>query len=130
VGGLLERYNVRQATFEMMNLARAGNKYFNDSEPWKTRKTDLAQCATTINVALQLCRALAIVFHPVLAFSSEKMWRMLGCEGSVRNQMWQSAGEPLLPARQPFGDIEVLFTKIDDETVTRQEDKLATVGEE
>jgi len=130
VGGLLERYNVRQATFEMMNLARAGNKYFNDSEPWKTRKTDLSQCATTINVALQLCRALAIVFHPVLAFSTEKMWHMLGCEGSVREQRWESAAEPLLPPRQTFGDIEVLFSKIDDETVTRQEDKLATVGEE
>ena len=130
VGTLLERYNIRQATFEMMNLARAGNKYFNDSEPWKTRKTDLARCATTINVSLQLCRTLAIVFHPVLAFSTEKLWQMLGCDGSVRDQLWVSAAQPLLPARQPFRNIAVLFSKIDDDTVGRQEDKLATVGED
>ncbi len=129
VGNLLDRYNVRQATFEMMNLARVGNKYFNDGEPWKTRKTDLARCATTINVSLQLCRALAIVFHPVLAFSTERLWRMLGCNGNVRDQRWESAAVPLLPARQPLGDIDVLFSKIDDETVARQEDKLATESE-
>jgi len=130
VGSLLDRFSVRQATFEMLNLARTGNKYFNDSEPWKTRKSDLERCATTINVSLQLCRALAIVFHPVLPFSAEKMWHMLGCDSSVRDQTWTAAAEPLLPARQPFGRIEVLFPKIDDDTVARQEEKLATVGEE
>jgi len=130
VGSLLESYNVRQATFEMLNLARAGNKYFNDQEPWKTRKSDLGRCATTINVSLQLCRALAVVFHPVLPFSTETLWQMLGCDGTVTEQTWESAGEPILPARQPFGKIEVLFSKIDDETVARQEAKLATISGE
>ena len=59
IGDLIDRYKIKEAVFEMMNLARAGNKYFNDSEPWKTVKSDQDKCATTINICLQTIYSLA-----------------------------------------------------------------------
>ncbi|MCK7523579.1 MAG: hypothetical protein MZV64_41045 [Ignavibacteriales bacterium] len=60
-----------------MNLARAGNKYFNDSEPWKTVKSDKEKCGTTINICLNTIYTLAELFYPIVPFSSEKLFKML-----------------------------------------------------
>ncbi len=126
IAELLDSFRVRQATAEMMNVARLGNKYFNDKEPWKTRKSDVDTCATTMWVCLQLIRSLAILFHPVIPFSTERMWQMLGCTGKVAEQPWSTASEPLLPSGQELGTVEVLFEKIPDEVIARQEEILTT----
>lgn len=74
----IEGYHFREALKEAMNIARVGNKYISDTEPWKVAKTDMARCATILNVSLQICASLAIAFEPFLPFSSEKLRKMLG----------------------------------------------------
>jgi len=129
IGDLFATFRVRQATSELMNLARAGNKYFNDREPWRTRKENPARCATTINLCIHMIRSLAVLFHPILPFSTAEMWDMLGLDGDVGRQSWEDIGVTGLPGGHKLGTPEVLFQKIDDETIERQEQKLGEVWE-
>ncbi len=115
-----ERYHFRDGVNEMMNLARAANKYFNDSEPWKSAKTDRARCATTINLSVQVARALAIVASPVIPESSRAIWTMLNLEGSPEEQPWESGGERPIPAGHRLGIPRILFTKIEDATIAKE----------
>ena len=116
-GEYYEHYRFRDGLLEVMNLARASNKYFNDSEPWKTAKSDKERCATTINISIQLARALAILMEPVIPFSSEKIWKMLNLEGDIHKQAWDEARELLIPESHPLGKTEILFTKIEDTVI-------------
>ena len=77
IADLLENFKVKDSVLEIMNLARAGNKYFNDSEPWKTVKSDKEKCGTTINICLNVIYTLAELFYPIVPFSSEKLFKML-----------------------------------------------------
>ena len=120
-----ERYRFRDAVAEVMNLARAANKYFNDSEPWKTAKSDPAQCGTTINISLLTTRALAVLMHPVVPFASDRLWRMLSLPGTVGEQDWNAAGSQPLNEGHALGQSEILFTKIEDEVI---EAELKNVG--
>ncbi len=124
-GEYFEGYRFRDGLLEVMNLARAANKYFNDSEPWKTVKSDTSGCATTINICLQLCRSLAILMSPIISGSSEKIWRMLKLQGDVAKQTWDSAGELLIPEGHVLGKAEILFTKIEDDVI---ESELKSLG--
>jgi methionyl-tRNA synthetase len=112
-----EHYRFRDGLMEVMNLARGANKYFNDSEPWKTVKSDPARCATTINISLQIVRALAILMSPVIPGSCERIWRMLDISGDPARGSWDSAGEPALPEGHPLGTAGILFTKIEDSMI-------------
>jgi methionyl-tRNA synthetase len=123
IGKLIEKYKIKDAVFEMMNLARAGNKYFNDSEPWKSIKTDKQKCANTINVCLQTIYTLAEVFEPVLPETSNKIFKMLNAEKSI----WNESGKSNLVAGHQLNDPEILFTKIDDEQIEAQVNKLGVV---
>lgn len=116
-GRCFEEYRFRDGLLEIMNLARTANKYFNDSEPWKTARSNTEQCATTINLSLQVARALAILMSPIIPAACERIWRMLGLEGEARMQAWDSAAELTVPAGQPLGSIEILFTKIEDDVI-------------
>lgn len=139
IGASYESYRFREAVFETMNLARLGNKYFNDTEPWHTRKTNLEACGNTIHVSLQICAALSVLMNPVLPFTSTTLRKMLNVEG-VRSSMpgehaggigWDDAGGALIQAGQTLGAPEILFTKIDDATIDAQIAKLtATDAEE
>ena len=73
----LDSYHFREALKDAMGIARVGNKYISDTEPWKVAKSDMARCATILNVSLQICASLAIAFEPFLPFSSEKLRKML-----------------------------------------------------
>ncbi|MFA6455335.1 MAG: methionine--tRNA ligase [Bacteroidota bacterium] len=126
IGELIEQFKFRDATMEMMNVARAANKYFNDSEPWKTYKNNPEQCGTTINICLNIVRSLAILFSPVVPFSSEKVWKMLNVNSTVEKEQWMQAGEPRLPEAHPLGQSEILFTKIEDSTIEQELGKLGT----
>jgi methionyl-tRNA synthetase len=125
IAELIEQFKFRDATMEMMNVARAANKYFNDSEPWKTNKLQPEQCATTLNICLNIVRSLAVLFSPVVPFSSDKVWKMLNLQGSIADEQWMEAGAPKLPDGHMLGQSEILFTKIEDSTI---EQELGTLG--
>ncbi|MBR3022567.1 MAG: methionine--tRNA ligase [Bacteroidaceae bacterium] len=118
---LLDGFKFREAQKEAMNLARIGNKYLADTEPWKLAKTDMARVGTILNLALQLAANLAIAFEPFLPFSSKKLRGMLGME-SFR---WEDLGSTdLLPEGHVLGKAELLFEKIDDDVIDAQVQKL------
>ena len=103
----------------MMSLARAGNKYFNDSEPWVSVKSDKEKCATTLNICLQTIYTLAEVFSPVLPFTSEKIFKMLNAE----NTSWDRSGRSNLDDGHQINKAEILFSKIDDKIIEEQINK-------
>ena len=118
---LLDQFKFRDAQKEAMNLARIGNKYIADCEPWKVAKTDMKRVETILNISLQLCANLAIAFEPFLPFSSEKLLKML----NVEHYEWEQLGSTdLLKAGHQLGEPVLLFEKIDDETIQKQLDKL------
>lgn len=123
-GGYFEHYRFRDGLMEVMNLARAANKYFNDSEPWKTAKSDRERCATTINISIGIARALAILMEPVIPFSSEKTWRMLDLPGEVHKESWDSASELRIPTGHKLGKPQILFTKIEDDVIESEQGKV------
>jgi methionyl-tRNA synthetase len=123
-GEYFEHYRFRDGLLEIMNLARAANKYFNDSEPWKTAKSNNTQCATTINICLQIARALAILMAPIIPGSAAKLWKMLNLQGQVEKQSWDSARELPLPAGHRIEKAEILFTKIEDSVIELELAKL------
>ena len=123
-GEKFETYRVREGIMEVMNLARAANKYFNDSEPWKTAAADRARCGTAIHISVQLVRSLAILMHPVVPGSAEKIWKTLNLPGSVADQSWESAGQPGMKAGHSLGTPEILFTKIEDSVIQKELDAL------
>lgn len=124
VSDLLEAYKIRDAVAEMMNLARAGNKYFNDSEPWKSVKTDKAKCATTINICLNTIFTLAEIFKPVLPFTSEKLFKML----NATEVDWFKSGEENLNAGHKINKAEILFTKIEDDVIDKLYEELSSAS--
>ena len=118
---LLDTFHFRDAQREAMNLARIGNKYLADTEPWKLAKTDMNRVATIMNIALQITANLAIVFEPFLPFSMEKLNKML----NVEPLGWERLGSTdLLPAGHQLGKAELLFEKIDDSVIEAQIQKL------
>ncbi|MBQ8277103.1 MAG: methionine--tRNA ligase [Bacteroidaceae bacterium] len=125
---LLEGFRFRDAQKEAINLARIGNKYLADSEPWKVIKTDPERVKTVINLSLQLVANLAVVFEPFLPFSSARLRDMLGMpEGSeaAGRLEWERLGATdFVPAGHRLGEPALLFEKIEDEVVERQVQKL------
>ncbi len=118
---LLDAFKFRDAQKEAMNLARVGNKYIADSEPWKVVKTDPERVKTVIHISLQLTANLAIAFEPFLPFSSAKLRKMLNMESFD----WGSLGRTdLLPAGHRLAEPELLFEKIDDDAIEAQVRKL------
>ncbi len=126
IGDLIERYKLKDAVLEMMNVARAANKYFNDSGPWKTVKTDKQKGANTINICLQTIYTLAELFSPVIPFTSEKLFKMLNSEPTD----WYEAGKSALQPGTKLNKGEILFTKIDDKEIEAQTNKLGEPDEE
>ena len=123
----IENFKFREALRQAMNVARAGNKYLADTEPWKVWKTDPQRVATILNVSLQICATIAVVFEPFLPFMSGKLTDMLGLD----KLSWDMAGrDDLLAAGHVIGKPEILFEKIDDEAITAQTDRLARIKEE
>ena len=121
IENMLDNFHFRDALREAMNLARTGNKYLADTEPWKLAKTDMSRVATILNVALQLSANLNIAFEPFLPFSSAKLRQMLQFD-SVR---WADFGKTeLLPVGHALGKTELLFEQIDDATIEQQINKL------
>ena len=118
---LLNNFRFRDAQKEAMNLARIGNKYLADTEPWKVAKTDMDRVATIMHLSLQISANLAIAFEPFLPFTSEKLRTMLG----MKSFSWFDLGKiDLLTIGAQLGTPELLFEKIEDETIEAQVQKL------
>ena len=114
IGDYYERYRFRDGVMETMNLARTGNKYFNDSEPWKTIKSDREQCATTLNICLQVVRSLAILFEPAIPAVAQKIWGALNLDGPPLMAGWESAARMELAGGHAIKKPEILISKIED----------------
>ena len=118
----LDVFKFREAQKEAMNLARIGNKYITECEPWKVWMTDPKRVETILNISLQLVANLAIAFEPFLPFSSEKLRKMI----NMPNFEWTQLGSTdLLKAGDQLGEPELLFEKIEDEVIEKQLQKLA-----
>lgn len=124
IASSLERYRFREAQGELMNLARLGNKYLADEEPWKTIKTDGARTKTVMKVALEIATALAVLSEPFLPFTSSKLKKMLNLDSE--NISWNDISQngELIPSGHKIGKAELLFNKIEDEQIQKQLDKL------
>ena len=117
----IETYRFREALKEAMNIARLGNKYLADTEPWKVVKTDPERVKTILNVALQIVANTAVAIEPFMPFSAEKITTML----AVDRLQWDMIGRTdLVPAGHTIGKAELLFEKIEDEVIERQVKKL------
>ncbi len=117
----LETFHFRDALKEAMNIARLGNKYLQETEPWKVAKTDMARVATILNTALQICGSIAVAFEPFTPFMSEKLAGML----KLKDLTWTMIGrDDLVAAGTELGTAELMFEKIEDSAIQAQIDKL------
>ena len=123
----IETFHFREALKDAMNLARIGNKYLADTEPWKLAKTDMTRVETILNVALQICANLAIAFEPFLPFSAEKLRGMLNME----QVQWDKLGHTdILATGGKLEQPVLLFEKIDDATIDAQLQRLERIKQE
>ena len=123
----IETFHFREALKDAMNLARIGNKYLADTEPWKLAKTDMARVETILNVALQICANLAIAFEPFLPFSAEKLRGML----NMKQVQWDKLGHTdILATGGKLEQPVLLFEKIDDATIDAQLQRLERIKQE
>jgi methionyl-tRNA synthetase len=121
IAASIENYRFREALSEFMNLARLGNKYLADAEPWKLIKTDEERVKTILNIGLQIASNLAILAQPFLPFSSQKLFKML----NLQVQDWDKAGTlNLLPLGHQLNEAALLFEKIEDSEIDAQIQKL------
>lgn len=121
IGRSIEQYRFREALNELMNLARLGNKYLTENEPWKTIKTDVERTATVLNISLQICANLAILSEPFLPFTAEKLRGMLNQDKAF----WYEAGNSeLLEEGKQINQAQLLFEQIDDKQIEAQLEKL------
>ena len=128
LGDNIEHFHFREALKDAMNLARIGNKYLADTEPWKLAKTDMARVETIMNIALQVCANLAIAFEPFLPFSSQKLRHMLGMPETDWNVL--GSVDILQPGHQVAQQPQLLFEKIDDDVIDAQLKKLERIKQQ
>ena len=122
----LETFRFREALKEAMNLARLGNKYLADTEPWKLIKTDEARVKTILNVSLQITANLAVLMEPFLPKSAASLRQMLNL-----NQVdWETIGKQMLPVGHQLGQPSLLFEKIEDNTIDIQLERLKRIKAE
>jgi methionyl-tRNA synthetase len=121
ISASIENYRFREALSEVMNVARLGNKYLADTEPWKVIKTDEDRVRTILNISLQIAASIEILIEPFLPFTADKLMKMLNYGG----HLWEDAGKMhLLHRGHQLNQAELLFEKIEDEVVQAQIDKL------
>ena len=123
ISSSVERYRFREALGELMNVARLGNKYLADEEPWKVIKDDPERVQTQMYVALQIAAALSSLCEPFLPFTSTKLSRILKIESKIDWKIVSETSE-LIPSGHKIGEAELLFAKIEDEEIQKQMDKL------
>lgn len=123
----LDTFHFREALKDAMEIARLGNRYLQETEPWKLAKTDMSRVETIMNVALQICANIAIAFEPFLPFMSEKLCRLLG----LKNIVWNKLGtDDIIASGETIAPAELLFEKIEDAAIDAQMQRLQRIKEE
>ncbi len=120
ISASIEKYRFREALGELMNLARLGNKYLADTEPWKLKKTDEKRTETIMNISMQISASLAVLSEPFIPFSSEKLKGLLNLD----NMTWKDAGGIIIKDKHKINPATHLFNKIEDEQIEKQLEKL------
>lgn len=121
ISDLYEHFKFKEALSETMNLARLGNKYFTDQEPWHSRKTDIEKCGNTIHVCLQITAALSVLFDPIIPNKMNKLRSYLNLN---KQFSWNEVNGDMLAAGHEIENGEILFTKIEDDIIDKQLEKL------
>jgi len=117
----LDTFHFREALKQAMEIARVGNRYLQETEPWRVVKTDMARTETILNVALQICANIAIAFEPFIPFTTARLAEML----HLNDMRWYKLGETdLVSIGTELGKPELLFEKIEDSTIQAQVQKL------
>ena len=124
VGQYFDNFQIRQGVKEAMNVARYANKYFNDKIPWKTIKSDLEQCATTISLCLETIKTLSVILEPVIPFTSKKIQELINFPPCHDANCWDNCGEFALPVGHQINRPEILFEKIEDDVILKEIEKL------
>lgn len=123
----LDTFHFREALKDAMEIARLGNRYLQETEPWKLAKTDMSRVETIMNVALQICANIAIAFEPFLPFMSENLCRLLG----LKNIAWNKLGtDDIIASGETIAPAELLFEKIEDAAIDAQMQRLQRIKEE
>ncbi|CAN5243793.1 methionine--tRNA ligase [soil metagenome] len=126
ISNAYENFKFREAIAETMNLARIGNRYFTDTEPWKTREENPQKCANTLYVCTQFCGALSLLFQPVMP---KKMHLLREQMGIPHHTKWDQVNDHLVPAEHLIAEQSILFEKIEDDVVEREIQKLKEKSE-
>lgn len=130
IGVLIDAFQFKEATRQLMDVVRFANKYFNDQEPWKTRRENPQKCATTLNLCTQAAHSLAVMMNPILPFTSAKIWKMLQLPGTPEKAYWDEIGKTALPDGHEIGEIEILFRKIPDKAIAAELERFKKLQEE
>ncbi len=117
----IETFHFREALKQAMEIARVGNRYLQETEPWRVAKTDMSRTATILNIALQICANIAIAFEPFIPFTSAKLVKMLGLDSMSWDKL---GGSDLVADGKEIGQPELLFEKVEDATIQAQVQKL------
>jgi methionyl-tRNA synthetase len=126
-GEWFEHYRFREGLMEIMNLARAANKYFNDSEPWMTVTGDPERCRTTVNISLHLVHALSIFLDPIIPFTTARMRALINPQGAGGRTTWDEAGVFEPGDNRHLAPPDILFTKIEDGMIENELKQLGSV---
>ncbi|HFE62872.1 MAG TPA: methionine--tRNA ligase subunit beta, partial [Caldithrix sp.] len=129
VGRAIDEFQFKEATRQFMDVARFANKYFNDQEPWSTRKNNPEKCATTLNLCTQTAYSLAILMNPILPFTSAKIWKMLHLPDESDRANWEDIGTLPLEEGHSIEDIEILFQKIPEKVIKAEIENMRKLSE-
>ena len=119
----MERFEQKAAVDVAFQAGQAGNRYFDESAPFRTRKSDLARCGQSVGVAIQIIRLLALMLAPVTPFAMAKLWGWLGMESDLWRGGWREGTRPIPPGRT-LGQPEILFPRIEDQAVQIEIERL------
>ncbi len=124
IRGHYDSFHVREAARTIMDIARIGNKYFDDIKPWVCKKENPEKMNTSMNVCMNILRVLSIVMYPIIPDSAVKLWNMIGEEGHPQDDKWSVINSKRIKPGQKIGSLDILFQKYDDKVIQTQVDRL------
>ncbi len=119
-----ETYHVREAAKTLMDIARIGNKYFDELKPWALKKGNPKKMDTSMNVCMNILRVLSVAMYPFMPDSAQKLWKMIGEEGNLVDEKWDKLASARIKPGQKIGEPEILFVKYEDKIIQEQIDHL------
>jgi methionyl-tRNA synthetase len=119
-----DKFHVREASKILMDIARLGNKYFDDAKPWVQKKDNPEGMKTSINVCMNILRVLSVAMYPVMPDSALRLWKMIGETGDIASERWASLASSRIKPGRKIGELEILFVKYDDKIIQEQIDRL------